>query len=175
MDPSTHINWMSPFPILGVSGVLFIFILFQIDIPVSKQWRHWSDTAFCSIWSGSTLFAYVSKNGTLGLYGLIGGVHFQFHGCLVYFFIFILFLIDIHVSQQWRSWLDAAFYSICTVCLCPKYGTLGLYGLTGGVHFQFQGCLVYLFIFILFLIEIHAIKQWRPWSDAAFCSVWSGS
>ena len=36
-------------------------ILFQIDIPVSKQWRAWSDTAFCDVWSGSALFAYVPK------------------------------------------------------------------------------------------------------------------
>ena len=36
----THMIWMSPFRILGVFGVFcFILILFQIDIPVSKQWR----------------------------------------------------------------------------------------------------------------------------------------
>ena len=46
VDPSILINWVSPFLILGVSGALFhfyslvhffIFILFRIDIPVSKQ------------------------------------------------------------------------------------------------------------------------------------------
>ena len=31
------------------------------------------------------------------------------------------------------------------------------------------------FIFILFKIEIPVGKQWRPWSDAAFWGVWSGS
>ena len=31
MDPSILINWTSPFPILGVSGVFFIFILFRIE------------------------------------------------------------------------------------------------------------------------------------------------
>ena len=31
------------------------------------------------------------------------------------------------------------------------------------------------FIFILFLIEILASKQCRPWSDAVFCGIWSGS
>ena len=29
-----------------------MFILFRIDIPVSKQWRPWSDAAFCGVWSG---------------------------------------------------------------------------------------------------------------------------
>ena len=48
----------------------FIFILFRIDIPVSKQWRPWSDSAFCGVRSGSSVFAYVPKNGTLGLYWL---------------------------------------------------------------------------------------------------------
>ena len=45
-----------------VSGVLFLFfIISRIDIPVSKQWRPWSDAAFCGGWSGSALFAYVPK------------------------------------------------------------------------------------------------------------------
>ena len=40
MVPSIPINWTSPFPILGVPGVLFsIFISFQIEIPISKQCR----------------------------------------------------------------------------------------------------------------------------------------
>ena len=42
--------------------------------------------------------------------------HFQFRGCLVYFIIIILFLIEIHVCTQCRPWSDAAF--------C---GNLGLY------------------------------------------------
>ena len=49
----------------------FIFILIRIDIPVSKQWGPWSDATFSGVWSGSALSAYVPKNGTLGLYGLI--------------------------------------------------------------------------------------------------------
>ena len=57
VDPSILINWTSPFPILGVSGVIFHFILFRIEIPVSKQWRPWSGAAFCGIWSGFALFA----------------------------------------------------------------------------------------------------------------------
>ena len=76
VELSILINWTSPFPILGrlvhpyqldepisnfrVSGVLF-FILFWIDIPVSKQWRLWSDAAFCGVWSGSALCAYFQK------------------------------------------------------------------------------------------------------------------
>ena len=58
MDRSIHINWMSPFSVVGMSGVFFIFILFRIDIPVSKQWRPWSEGC---IWSGSALFAFVPK------------------------------------------------------------------------------------------------------------------
>ena len=38
VDPSIVINWTSPLPILGKAGVLFHFILFLIEIPVSKQW-----------------------------------------------------------------------------------------------------------------------------------------
>ena len=33
MDPFILINWKSPFPILGVSGVMFSFL---IEIPVMK-------------------------------------------------------------------------------------------------------------------------------------------
>ena len=42
--PSILINWTSPFPNLGMSGVHFhfYFISFRIDVPVSKQWRPWS-------------------------------------------------------------------------------------------------------------------------------------
>ena len=39
----------------------FNFILFLIEIPVSKEWRSWSDTALCGVWSGSVLFAYMSR------------------------------------------------------------------------------------------------------------------
>ena len=51
----------------GVWYMFFSFILFLTEIHVSKQWRIWSDAAFC----GSALFAYFPKNGTLGLYGLM--------------------------------------------------------------------------------------------------------
>ena len=37
VDPS--INWTSPFLILGGLVYFFIFILFWLDIPVSKYWR----------------------------------------------------------------------------------------------------------------------------------------
>ena len=60
---SILINWTSPFPILGFLVYFFFFILFRIDIFVSKQWRPWSDAVFCGVWSGSALFAYVPKMG----------------------------------------------------------------------------------------------------------------
>ena len=60
VDPSILINWMSPFLILGESGVLFFFfILFRIDIPVSKQLR--SRERGTS--SESALFAFVPEMG----------------------------------------------------------------------------------------------------------------
>ena len=51
VDFSIHINWTSPFLILGVSGVLFHFYSIPKDIPVSKQWRPWLDATFCVVWS----------------------------------------------------------------------------------------------------------------------------
>ena len=35
----------------------------------AKQCRPWSDATFCSIWSGSTLFAHAWKSQYLGLSG----------------------------------------------------------------------------------------------------------
>ena len=40
---------------------------------------------------------------------------------------------------------------------------------------NFRGVWCPFFIFILFRKDIPARKQWRPWSDAALCGVWSGS
>ena len=60
----------SIFYLRGVWCTFFIFIIFLIEIPVSKPCRPWSDAAFCGIWSGSALFVYVPKNGTPDLYGL---------------------------------------------------------------------------------------------------------
>ena len=50
----------STFPILELLGVFF-FIFSQILIEHSecKQWRSWSYIAWCDVWSGSALFAYV--------------------------------------------------------------------------------------------------------------------
>ena len=39
VDFSLLIKWTSLFPVLGVSGALFHFIVFLIEIPVSKQYR----------------------------------------------------------------------------------------------------------------------------------------
>ena len=46
-------------------GATFHFIQILIEFSVSKQWRPGSDAAFCGVWSGFALFAYVP-----GLYGL---------------------------------------------------------------------------------------------------------
>ena len=42
------------------------FIRFSMKRSVSKQWRLRSDTAWCSVWSGSAMFVFVSLK-TLGL------------------------------------------------------------------------------------------------------------
>ena len=42
------------------------------------------------------------------------------------------------------------------------------------IHFSFKGCWMVFFIFGQILIEHTVSKQWRPWSDATFCGVWSG-
>ena len=59
--PSLSIRRVN-FQFYGCTVYFFIFILFRMDITISKQWRPWS---------GPPLFAYVPKNGTLCLYGLI--------------------------------------------------------------------------------------------------------
>ena len=64
VDSSILINWTSPFPILGVSGILLNFHFILIEIHVIKQCRPRS--AFCGVWSGSTLFAWVPIKGALG-------------------------------------------------------------------------------------------------------------
>ena len=49
--------------VLGLLGVFFIFILNLIEHTVSKQWRPWSDAAFCGVCSRSALFAHVLQKG----------------------------------------------------------------------------------------------------------------
>ena len=42
-------NWTIPFPILGLSGVLFhVHFIFFIELHVSKQWKPWSDAFYGS-------------------------------------------------------------------------------------------------------------------------------
>ena len=51
MEFPTVMNWTSPFPILGLLGGIFHFYSNLIEHSVSKQWRTWSDAAFCGVWS----------------------------------------------------------------------------------------------------------------------------
>ena len=46
-----------------VGWYFFIFIQILIENSASKRWRSRPDTAFCGVWSGSALFAYVPENG----------------------------------------------------------------------------------------------------------------
>ena len=73
VDPSIHINWTSPFPILRLSGVLFHFYSisnrYSCKQTVKTLIRH--RVLRRLIWV-CTVCLY-PKNGTLGLYGLIKG------------------------------------------------------------------------------------------------------
>ena len=63
MDLSIPINWKVHSSFKGCQVSFFSFILFQIEIPMSKQCRPGSDAAFCGDWSGSALFTYVPEMG----------------------------------------------------------------------------------------------------------------
>ena len=55
-------HWEESISKLGcLVDIFFIFILFQIEIHVSKHCRSWSDATFCNVWSGPTLFALFQK------------------------------------------------------------------------------------------------------------------
>ena len=57
--------WIHPHYLLEESNFNFRFVrLWALDIPrekwlhyLRKQWRPWSDVAFCGVWSGYALFA----------------------------------------------------------------------------------------------------------------------
>ena len=64
MGSSTIAYWKRPFPILGMSSVIFYF-------QQKFLWAHSVDLdQICYIWSGSTLFTLDSIYGTLGICGL---------------------------------------------------------------------------------------------------------
>ena len=59
------INWTSLFPFQGLlGGIFFISIKISTEHSVSKQWRPWSDAAYCGVWSGTTLSARVPQKGS---------------------------------------------------------------------------------------------------------------
>ena len=71
VDPSILINWTSPFPILGVSGVLFHFLFCFEQIFLLANSEDPDQTPSSDL----GLHVYICpKNGTLGLYGLIFGI-----------------------------------------------------------------------------------------------------
>ena len=53
MDPSLRINWTSVSNFRSVRCTFSFLFCFWINIPVSKQWRPWSEAAFWGVWSGS--------------------------------------------------------------------------------------------------------------------------
>ena len=60
LNELTHtIYWKILISILGTCMWGYVIEIFwkKIGWIICKQWRPWSDTAFCGIWSGSALFA----------------------------------------------------------------------------------------------------------------------
>ena len=55
LSPTTY--WKILISILGISGYAMQIFLEENGWTIHEQWRPWSDAAFCSIWSGSKLFA----------------------------------------------------------------------------------------------------------------------
>ena len=60
---SHTIYWKIPISILGTSGYEIYIFLDKNGLTICKQWRPLSDAAFCSVWSGSALFASYSFTG----------------------------------------------------------------------------------------------------------------
>ena len=64
MDFSILIILMSPFSVLGASGVIFIFILFFDENQVNKlKSLIWDAAASCGVTFGAIRFAYVLEKG----------------------------------------------------------------------------------------------------------------
>ena len=51
------IYWKILILILGIWGYVIKVFLERNGWTICKQWRPWSDAAFCGVWSGSALFA----------------------------------------------------------------------------------------------------------------------
>ena len=60
---SHTIYWKSPISILGMSSYEIYIFQEKNGYTICKQWRPWSDAAFCGIWAGSTLFTNYSFYG----------------------------------------------------------------------------------------------------------------
>ena len=65
-------------------------------------------------------------------------------------------------------------YQIFVPSLIAEYGQFPLV-LTEPGYFLFKNYWVVFFIFTQTLIDQYLSNVWRPWSDVAFSSVWSGS
>ena len=76
---------------------------------------------------------------------------------------------DIHVHCKWIFIIQSKLTHI----IYAKWN-LPLLSI-GPVHFHFKVCWMEFFIFNNIFIGHSVSKQWRPWSDAIFCGVCSGS
>ena len=66
---SHTIYWKSPISILGMSGYETYIFLEKNGLTICEQWRPWSDTTLCGVWSGSALFANYPFTGLLTTVG----------------------------------------------------------------------------------------------------------
>ena len=60
-DISVSYQFDQSISVLRVVGRYFRFTSDYNRVFVSKQWRPWSDAAFCCVWSGFVLFAYAPQ------------------------------------------------------------------------------------------------------------------
>ena len=127
------VGTLAPYQTCPKISTRLVSILLVVDMSkdywmTGKQWRPWSDTVFCSVWSGSTLFAQaylsvttlmlimvynVSKDLTLGrLFGNNSGIFFSYFSikifvvdtqCSTYVFV-EAFLMDSHNVYLYVLW-----------------------------------------------------------------------
>ena len=72
---------------LGVSGYMIYIFLKKNGWSIRKQWKPWSDAAFCGVWSVSALFASYPFRGLQSS---------------IVFFLFFLFVFLDFILKSWN-------------------------------------------------------------------------
>ena len=80
------------------------------------------------------LINWLSQYGILGISALLYYIFFLSFFFFFFFFFFLEFALSIMktVQTQIRRRMMRRLIWVCTVCLCPFYGTLGINGLNCG-------------------------------------------